>query len=264
MFYEGSNMGYTRLEKDLITNHRRAMGERLIQLREQYSRQHGEKCNQEKFGRDILKIDDLYESHSTDPDAETAPLSGAAIKKLMNAWEGGHKDVPPIVLQRYSLACGVSIDSIINGEEFKPSPANVTLKDLCKQIELLDLCGMIKTEIDKDGKTRIEFCAPDTTFGNGYLLALGDYVCDAPRDYLIALRRFIEQYKIVKQINSIPGSADVARDAMETLYRNIPERSEEICADGVELSAQAILDTINDLDWYALHKHVDADARDMM
>lgn len=250
-------MGYTRLEKDLLTNQRRTIGERLIQLREEYSRQHGEKCSQEKFGTDVLKIGELYESLSKDPDAETAPLSGAAIKKLMNAWEGGHKDVPSIILQRYSQACGVSIDSIINGEEFKPAPAPVTLKDLCKQIELLDRCGMIKTETDKDGKTCIEFCSPDTTFGNGSLLVLGEYVGNAPRDYLIALRRFIEQYKIVKQIDSIPGSADVARDAMDTLYRNIPERSNEICAGGVELSAQAIMDSINDLDWYVIDDPVD-------
>lgn len=247
-------MGYTRLEKDLLTNQRRTIGERLIQLREEYSRQHGEKCSQEKFGTDVLKIGELYESLSKDPDAETAPLSGAAIKKLMNAWEGGHKDVPSIILQRYSQACGVSIDSIINGEEFKPAPATVTLKDLCKQIELLDRCGMIKSEIGKDGETCIEFCAPDTRFGT---LPFGDYISNAPRDYLIALRRFIEQYKIVKQIDSIPGSADVARDAMDTLYRNIPERSNEICADGVELSAQAILDSFNDIGWYVIDDPVD-------
>lgn len=247
-------MGYTRVDKDLIKEHRRGVGNRLLQLREEYSRQHSETFSQERFGVEVLKIGDLYESHSKDPDGETVPMTGLAIKNLLQKLESGSQDVPSIILQRYSQACGVSIDSIINGEEFKPAPATVTLKDLCKQIELLDRCGMIKSEIGKDGETRIEFCAPDTRFGT---LPFGDYISNAPRDYLIALRRFIEQYKIVKQIDSIPGSADVARDAMDTLYRNIPERSNEICADGVELSAQAILDSFNDIGWYVIDDPVD-------
>lgn len=250
-------MGYTRVDKDLIKDHRRDVGNRLLQLREEYSRQHGETFSQERFGVEVLKIGDLYESHSKDPDGETVPMTGLAIKNLLQKLESGSRDVPPTILQRYSQACGVSIDSIVNGEEFKPAPTNITLKDLCRQIELLDRCGMIKTEIDIDGKTRIEFCAPETSFGSGSLLVLGEYVGNAPRDYLIALHRFIEQYKIVKQIDSIPGSADVARDAMDTLYRNIPERSNEICADGVELSAQAILDSIYDIGWYAIDDPVD-------
>lgn len=247
-------MGYTRVDKDLIKDHRRDVGNRLLQLREEYSRQHGETFSQERFGVEVLKIGDLYESHSKDPDGETVPMTGLAIKNLLQKLESGSRDVPPTILQRYSQACGVSIDSIVNGEEFKPAPATVTLKDLCKQIELLDRCGMIKSEIGKDGETCIEFCAPDTRFGT---LPFGDYISNAPRDYLIALRRFIEQYKIVKQIDSIPGSADVARDAMDTLYRNIPERSNEICADGVELSAQAILDSFNDIGWYVIDDPVD-------
>lgn len=261
-------MGNSRIEKAAIEDHRREMGERLTQLREEYSRRHGKSYSQERFGSQVLMLRDIYESHSGEPGAASKEMSGNAIKQLIGDWEGGHKDVPSIILQRYSQACGVSIDSIVNGEEFKPEPTNVTLKDLCRQIELLDRCRMIKTEITKDGRTCIEFCSADTNFGLDPFDVFGDYYCNAPRDYLIALRRFIEQYKIVKQIDRIPDSADVARGAMETLYKNIPERSYEGgIPETIELSAQAILDTLGDEGWYIPRESVDGAANtdwDMM
>lgn len=237
-------MAKKSIRNDPDTNNMREIGERLRLLRENYGKEHGGKViSIEKFGKDVLKIGDLSESGMT----------VSAINNLVGDLERGTQVVSPAILRKYSQVCHVSIDYIINGTNYTPEPthARITLKDLCEQIVTLDKCRLIDLTTNDRGERGIVFRSADTIFhGRG---DLGEYESNAPREYLLAMNKFLRQYDYARNVviqNIDTPNANEASDLMvKGIIADIPSQSIE-WYDPIELSATAILESYSNPIYY--------------
>lgn len=193
------------------------IGERLKALRKKYGSEHGDPdMNMHDFGRAIG-----FEC-PTDDDA--------AMDAFIGKLERGDLIIMPTELQRYSAACGVSIDYIINGSDHVEPTKEFTFVDLCREIVNLDKCGLLDfvVEGNRHGITFTEIDDDEI---------YGDYAAGGPWRTINAgkqtisqfLNTFIDEYytsKIKLTDGDLPRSRQLLDDAIRYAIENFEIKTE--------------------------------------
>lgn len=198
----------------LSNDEMRKIGMRLQELRENYVDADGKKPSQEKFA-ELMGID----------------CKESSVQSIMSKIETGKQAVTLAQLIQYSKLCNVSIDSILKGSDFKEKPTPFTITDLCRQIVILDKCGLIDLIDNMD--------LSDTARSKRLLgVLIEEMGYDEPRydaeyDYWIspssfemaqevcssAIRTFIARYTAIKRI-ATDSDAGIDKWMIDTLVDN--------------------------------------------
>lgn len=197
------------------------IGNRLLELRKNYGKSVGKSISQGDFGAVLGIGGDTQASRDT----------------LIGRLERGECDIKPSELQRYSEVCGVSIDYIVNGGEYKHEvpPTEYTIRDFCNAIVLLDKCGLLHI-LNLDDKFMISFEEREfvDTMDDLYFDRLdGEFACwetdgvfdnSADLPPFCDLRKFINSYGAIKrimQVKDIPDRKSIADLALAKSIENV-------------------------------------------